>query len=407
MPRPFRSRKGFTLIELLVVIAIIAILISLLLPAVQQAREAARRSQCKNNLKQIGLALHNYHDVFQSFPPAVVFRAAEGGAAAGNPLGTVDPVNGGGFTCFPQAPTSSSAFNGAPWTVLVLPYLEQSNLYNQFDTAQAFFGWVTHSPAPTGGQAVSANHPDSVNYQIQVGSSPAVFKCPSNPARKSDPYINCYNACMGGGGPAFKTDPLTGAPAVDGTIPPAAAADNQPFSGNALMPCSNNSPAQTLPFIGVNSNWRPIWNNGPMHLNSSRSVESIKDGTSNQVLVGETMYVTLADNYGGPQGAFLTWASSCRPRGGVGDCCPVIGNTAGILCGMNQPQIEYTLQTAFARGGAASGHSMIMEGFSSWHTGGGHVCLADGSVQFVSQNAEITIQQKMGAIRDGQVTGNF
>lgn len=103
MPKVRHARRGFTLIELLVVIAIIAILIALLLPAVQQAREAARRSQCKNNLKQIGLALHNYHDTHSVFPPGSI------------------------------AETSIS--NNLSWSTMILPYIDAAPLYNKVGTA--------------------------------------------------------------------------------------------------------------------------------------------------------------------------------------------------------------------------------------------------------------------------------
>ena len=106
-----RSPKGFTLIELLVVIAIIAILVALLLPAVQQAREAARRASCKNNMKQIGLALHNYHDVHNSFPSGWI----------GVQNGMANAEGGSGFG----------------WGTMLLPYLDQAPLYSQFNFSKA------------------------------------------------------------------------------------------------------------------------------------------------------------------------------------------------------------------------------------------------------------------------------
>ena len=107
--RPVRPR-AFTLIELLVVIAIIAVLIALLLPAVQQAREAARRTQCKNNLKQIGLALHNYHDTYLSFPASIIWIG--GFVPTGNMSG-------------------NEQFMGPSWLVGLLPYIDQAPLYNR------------------------------------------------------------------------------------------------------------------------------------------------------------------------------------------------------------------------------------------------------------------------------------
>lgn len=109
--RPTGNRYGFTLIELLVVIAMIGVLVSLLLPAVQQAREAARRSQCKNNLKQIGLALHNYHDSYNQFPPSMVFQTPFLATRGDRP----------------------KRANGWAWTSFILPYVDQAPLYNQIN----------------------------------------------------------------------------------------------------------------------------------------------------------------------------------------------------------------------------------------------------------------------------------
>jgi prepilin-type N-terminal cleavage/methylation domain-containing protein len=118
-PRSRKARIGFTLIELLVVIAIIAILIALLLPAVQQASEAARRTQCKNNMKQIGLALHNYLDVHQAFPMSY----------------SIDGI----FT---------NLGKGRSWIVGILPYFDQGPLYNTIDMSAPLAPTAT-SPTPT------------------------------------------------------------------------------------------------------------------------------------------------------------------------------------------------------------------------------------------------------------------
>jgi prepilin-type N-terminal cleavage/methylation domain-containing protein/prepilin-type processing-associated H-X9-DG protein len=132
-----RRRKGFTLIELLVVIAIIAILIALLLPAVQQAREAARRTTCRNNLKQIGLAIHNYHDVFNRFPNTVF-------AWNFQYPGTNGACPGWIFT------------RGYSWKVAILPQIDQSPMYNSIDINNTSLGHNCLGGIPAGSGAAIA-----------------------------------------------------------------------------------------------------------------------------------------------------------------------------------------------------------------------------------------------------------
>jgi len=131
-----RLPHGFTLVELLVVIAIIGILIALLLPAVQAAREAARRMQCANNLKQLGLALHNYHSALRAFPPGAIGVDPDTGSYTGNRIRT-------------------------PFCVFLLPYLEATNQYNLYDFSRAWY-----------------SQPKAVGMYI------AVWHCPSDQSRR-------------------------------------------------------------------------------------------------------------------------------------------------------------------------------------------------------------------------------
>jgi len=162
--RPTLKKRGFTLIELLVVIAIIAILIALLLPAVQQAREAARRTQCKNNLKQLGIALHNYHDTFNCFPPAHVRTDS-----AWPTVGTV------------------TGWRGFSVHAMLLPYIEQAPLYasmnfnTHFDAAPntaarrtKLAAFLCPSDTPYPGSADRGNN----NYPGSMGPSRGQYVTP-------------------------------------------------------------------------------------------------------------------------------------------------------------------------------------------------------------------------------------
>lgn len=148
------KRKGFTLIELLVVIAIIAILIALLLPAVQQAREAARRSTCKNNLKQIGLGLHNYAETHHVLPPG--FIGSAGGDANGD-VGT-----------------------GWAWGTFILPFVDQATLYNQLQPGEA--------SATSCGDGTLC--PQDSNQLALLRTVLPVYLCPSDPHRNPSENAN-------------------------------------------------------------------------------------------------------------------------------------------------------------------------------------------------------------------------
>ncbi|QDV54447.1 DUF1559 domain-containing protein [Rosistilla oblonga] len=236
MQRTNTRTKGFTLVELLVVIAIIGILVGLLLPAVQQAREAARRIQCTNQTKQIGLALHNYHDTHRSFPP--------GGIVAEKVTKGV-----GDTWC-----NAGSSTQGAPWTVLILPFMEEGARYDQYDFDLPLSASYT-SQVPSSSPNRPLWYEQNANYQ-----------CPSDPSSGGDVNNLSYFGVQGGG---------------DST---------------------------TVNCWGGNSN--VFFVNGILYANSSSKFRDVTDGTTNTFLVGETKYhLTEA---GTVSTFYLSWASSIR-----------------------------------------------------------------------------------------------
>lgn len=227
MRQPSGNRHAFTLIELLVVIAIIAILIALLLPAVQQAREAARRAQCKNNLKQMGLALHNYHDAYNAFPPGLV-------SVLDNPNWTMQP---GGCT---DAPLDL----GPGWSFFsrMLPYLEAGNFHSTINF---------HVPI---------SHPS--NQEVREVVVP-FYRCPSDPGPEVVSVYDC------GDPPSNSNTPMVILSSVASTSYVGSLGGAR-VGGDPLYGCYEHQPF-----------------NGIFHRNVSIRIRDITDGTSTTIGIGE------------------------------------------------------------------------------------------------------------------------
>ncbi|WP_437223679.1 DUF1559 domain-containing protein [Planctomicrobium sp. SH661] len=332
-----RSRSGFTLIELLVVIAIVAVLLALLLPAVQQAREAARRTQCKNAMKQIGLALQNYHDAHATFP-----------IGAGYGVQTYNQDFSG----------TNNAPRRAPWTVLILPYLDQANLYSQFDFSDRFKG--AYNETPTSGK----NHDASL-------TPVSAYHCPSFNA-PNDLLRTNYFGVMGSGVAAWSHATSIG---------------------------------------------RAFWETGVLFRNSKVAIRDVTDGSSNTLIVGETKY-QLGPKAPSPAGAArFGWASTLRgdPNTVPGTLAAVTdvpinswngdGNEADTAFTENEANMRGTINT----GSATPAAKQCLQGraFSSFHVGGCHFTFVDASVHFISQNVNMQTLQNLANRSDGNVPGEF
>lgn len=235
-----RSRKGFTLIELLVVIAIIGVLVALIMPAVQQAREAANRTKCQNNLKQLGLAATQYHDTFNSLPSGWFYWPE-----AGQP----DPTGSSTTGTVTLDMIDSTRWNGL---VMILPKLEQVNLWNEMN----FY--------------VSPGMPDN---STSVRRTIEGFVCPSN--RRATTVANTNT-----GAASNKAGPLD----YRGNM--AAGSWNAPPNQGAAVPA--NYPTGG-PSFGFNLD------NGISYQNSQVSLADVIDGTSTTMMIGESLTGTWPD----------------------------------------------------------------------------------------------------------------
>jgi prepilin-type N-terminal cleavage/methylation domain-containing protein len=329
-----RLNSGFTLVELLVVIAIIGILVGLLLPAVQAAREAARRMQCSNNLKQLGLAAHNYLDAQKSLPAGFITNY---------PAGALN-------TAAMMSVTQRTHWS---WGTFILPYIEQTALYNLITPGPLEMHQVLATPAG----------------RTALTTPLASFVCPSD----AGPALNNFDASLSFA-PTNSSAPWYNRHVTsNGTDRIAIAKSNYVMSA-----CSSVS---TTP---------PVWPQyGPATgvgwLNSRCRLGELTDGTSNTILFGERAFRYAQVPYGAANA--LGFSSSVNTPG------TSAGIKAAAMCvlGLAYDGINWS----------ATNQIHQPRGYSSNHTGGAMFALGDGSVHFISENIDYNKQTIPGTLING------
>jgi prepilin-type N-terminal cleavage/methylation domain-containing protein/prepilin-type processing-associated H-X9-DG protein len=392
MPRVVRSRtrRGFTLIELLVVIAIIAILIGLLLPAVQKVREAAARIKCANNLKQIGLSIHNYHDTMGFLPTA--------GSADGLPIASAPGVTG---NCAPWI-----CGEGTNWAVHIMPYMEQAALYNRL-TFSGDSGWVDDPP---NGGTTPATSSAYNNVAQSANVALPMYRCPSDP--KPALQRNDSNVRDGSGNEVILVT-------RNSYVAIAGAVDN--IDGTGVFRETRNTDSSSWSFDFGPTAWGGMIVPGFSRITFSSVTAT--DGLSNTVMIGEQSDQLKALDPSGVGIVSDQWSVTStggglfrghsEGRNGNGYVNPMKKDSDSR--GQTYTTIRYRInqkngwQCQVANQGVCGGGSgrWNSEGANvplvSNHSGGVNVLLGDGSVRFLRDSTDLLTLARLATRDDGGV----